>query len=226
MPRFGHCRLKDTGLVFGSGDRMNRYRQLAPWTKWLDILLIAGLAVAAVGIVLDLIRIATGDSFAIAPDFSGQDVFDLVAAVLLLVTFIVFGRWIYVASRNLHAADVPGLMFSPASCVWWYVVPIASLFKPYQAMREIWNGSKGATADELKAGATLLTIWWTLWIISNIAGNIGFRIPATADVATIAGFDLLSRGIDLALYWFARKLVLEIGEAQQRNPQGLQEIFA
>ena len=58
-----------------------------------------------------------------------------------VATFIVFGFWIYRAGENLIRADVDHLDYSPASRVWWFAVPVASVFKPYQAMRELWNAA-------------------------------------------------------------------------------------
>jgi len=67
--------------------------------------------------------------------------------LLLIATYVVFGMWIYRAAANIVAAMVPGFDYTPGWAVGWYFVPLANLFKPFGAMRQIWNASHSGGSD-------------------------------------------------------------------------------
>lgn len=106
--------------------------------------------------------------------------------------------------------------FSAGAAVWWYFVPIASLFKPYHAMREIWSKAhKKKWGGETK----LLPGWWTLWIISIILGQVVSRQPTE----TIQQCELNSIGsiisylLNIALGFAAIALLSNIAQAYETN---------
>ena len=72
--------------------------------------------------------------------------------LILILTYVVFGTWIYRAAANVDAASVPGFRFTPGWAVGWHFVPIANLFKPFGAMRQIWNASHGNETGDLDRG--------------------------------------------------------------------------
>lgn len=55
--------------------------------------------------------------------------------------------------------------FTPGWAVGWYFVPIAWFWKPYQAMREIWQASVNPTSWREQPVTAALHWWWTLWIV-------------------------------------------------------------
>lgn len=109
-----------------------------------------------------------------------------------ILTIIFFCRWKILAMRNAHRLSTEAMEFTPGWAVGWYFVPIAMLWKPFQAMRELWNVTHGK-AGRGKAPPALTT-WWTLWILSGFVGQISFRaamhglrgVEIAADVAGIA----------------------------------------
>ena len=66
----------------------------------------------------------------------------------------------------VHALGSPGLRFTPGWAVGWYFVPIANLWKPYQAMKEIWRASKNPGNWQAETTSGFLGWWWFWWIIS------------------------------------------------------------
>lgn len=133
--------------------------------------------------------------------------FDVMIGVPLILvklpTMFVFGRWMYLAGCNLVAAGYADLEFSPASRIWWFAVPVACFFKPFQAMRELWNASQGnSTYTE---GSSLVATWWALWLLNGAMAYIGVLITggemesywaqAAADIALAIAAVLLVRGI-------------------------------
>lgn len=139
-----------------------------------------------------------------------------------LLTVIVFGRWIYVAGKNLQDAELD-LEFTPGSRIWWFAVPIANLFKPFQGMREMWNASRGAARYDENDG--LVTTWWCLWLVSNF-GNYFVNLMAGANAGL--GPLWLMAVADIALAAVAILMIRGIAQAQGRTLTGehLEEVFA
>ena len=55
---------------------------------------------------------------------------------------------------------------SPGWAVGWYFVPIANLWKPYQAMKEIWRVNVSDTTP------SIFPWWWLFWILTSFLGNL------------------------------------------------------
>ncbi|MGH7023512.1 MAG: DUF4328 domain-containing protein [Caulobacteraceae bacterium] len=90
------------------------------------------------------------------------------AYVLVLVASTVNFVWIYRVNANAHAFSRRPQV-SPIGAILWYFVPIAFLFKPFQAMEETWD----ASASERRRGAPpLLLAWWILFLLDNFIGWI------------------------------------------------------
>lgn len=75
--------------------------------------------------------------------------------------------WEYRAYRNLASLGAKQLRFSPAGSAGWYFCPILNLWKPVQAMEDIWKGSR-----EGRPAFALVFVWWALIIISGLVTNI------------------------------------------------------
>ena len=89
--------------------------------------------------------------------------------------------WIHRAAQNLRAAEMLELRFSPGWSVAWYFIPIASLWKPYQAMKEIWQASSFQLNWKDVAVPGLLPLWWAGWLASNAIGQISYRMGDNAE---------------------------------------------
>ena len=100
----------------------------------------------------------------------------LIADFVLFIMCIVFvGRWIYRASRNAHALR-GDLTITPGWAVGWYFVPIATWWKPFEAMKETWSASFPTADGHGQPVPPMLRLWWGLWVTSTILGNISFRL--------------------------------------------------
>jgi len=55
--------------------------------------------------------------------------------------------------------------------VGWYFVPVANLWKPYQAMKEIWKASSDPENWQDRPVSPLLPWWWLLCVVSSIIGQ-------------------------------------------------------
>lgn len=151
--------------------------------------------------------------------------FAFTALGITVLTWILFGRWIYLAGRNLVEAGYQDLEFTPAARIWWFAVPIANLYKPFEGMRELWNASHG-NQDYSSETAPLVAIWWALWLLSGFIGlGLSFFLEGSGEP------NLTPNGIgvalELALAVVAIMMIRRIAEAQtQLSDPGLAEVFA
>lgn len=106
----------------------------------------------------------------------------VVAAIGAIVVFLM---WVHAASKNLRVLypDAP-FEYSPGWAVGWWFVPIANLWKPYNAMQEIWSYSRprSDTSSEVKTPAPLST-WWGFWVIAVILDRVAAK--ASDEVGTL-----------------------------------------
>lgn len=151
------------------------------------------------------------------------DSFTWVVSIILilanLASVILVARWIYRASANAHTLS-DEMTISPGWAVGWYFVPFAALFKPFQAMREIWQVSLSPHAPDSVEVPQSMQIWWGLWILTNVLGNIGFRLGLNAktadDFILAAWIDIVSFAIDVPLTLLLISLMRQI-TANQRS---------
>ena len=88
--------------------------------------------------------------------------------------------WIYRSSYN--ASIKTGYVeFTPGWSVGWYFIPIMMLWKPFQAMKEIWRNTARQAGDHSDGWQALLGAWWFLWIAGNLVSNAAFRMSLRAD---------------------------------------------
>ncbi|WP_114953664.1 DUF4328 domain-containing protein [Sphingosinicella terrae] len=95
---------------------------------------------------------------------------------LVTIAAIVFvAIWIYRVSANAHAISEE-MTISPGWAVGWYFIPIANLFKPFQAMKETWLASHFRGNWHGEPAPALLGWWWALWVSTSLLSNISMRI--------------------------------------------------
>jgi hypothetical protein len=147
--------------------------------------------------------------------------------IAFIVSIILVARWIRRAHANLHETETQALEFTPGWAVGWYFIPFANLVKPFQAMRELWNGS--TTPGDISAPAPgLLTAWWTTWIVGNILANISMRLTFREDpelYALSAPIGAVSSVLIIACAWLLIRIIRQITEAQSSGLY-VAEVFA
>jgi hypothetical protein len=123
----------------------------------------------------------------------------LVQILLNILCIIFFIRWFKRAYTNL-SLRVP-TETTPGMTIGAWFIPIVSLYKPFQIMKEMWTKSiailtKTYEKKDAKSSNGLLGIWWLLWIVVNIGANVTMQISSrTKDIE-----HLITAGkIDIAL---------------------------
>ena len=131
---------------------------------------------------LDVYGYADGDADAIMAEAEMLDSMEgavgLIGFALYITAIVLFIRWFRVMANDLHARGK--LDISVNAAVWSWFIPIISLYRPYQIVRQM------IAEARQKGGAGFITgVWWAVWILSNLAANAMFR----GDIGTIFGDD-------------------------------------
>lgn len=137
----------------------------------------------------------------------------LIAYIISAVTFI---QWFRRAYFNLHTL-VKGLSNTEGWAAGAWFVPIVSLFKPYQIMSEMSEKTKGLIKKhDLNSGfndnsSSSVGIWWALFIINNIVGQIIFRLPidTVEEIIVSTNVDMYSVLIQIPLAIITVKMIKE-----------------
>ena len=193
-------------------------------TKILKIMLWISLGVSVLSMLSDFMQMNLLSSSYSQAEGEANDARQQVIGILYLVVFVITGitflKWIYRANSNCHSFGAEDMKFTPGWSIGWYFMPIATLWKPYQAMKEIWKVSKNPINWSNEYGSPLLGWWWTFWLLSNFLGQIVFRTSMSADtisslkVSTTAS--IASGIVDISLYIIAVSLITAISLNQEK----------
>ncbi len=126
----------------------------------------------------------------ISPDIANesdarQQIIAIVHLIVIIISAVTFIQWFRRAYYNL-GERIGSLDNSEywASLGWF--VPFISLNRPYHIAKEIFSETEEYLEKNLAnyketTSDSKIGIWWTFWIVSNIIGNIAFRISIDAD---------------------------------------------
>lgn len=97
-----------------------------------------------------------------------------------IASAVTYLMWMHRAYRNLPSLGQHKLKMTPGWAVGYWFIPIINLFRPYQAMADIWKGScpEGIIPGSKSSPPSTVNIWWMGYIILgvvNIFGNIIFQ---------------------------------------------------
>ncbi len=131
----------------------------------------------AINLVVLVVVIAAGQSQLSFPE-PWHTIYQSAArslAYLPTISIICLMFWIYRASKNARALSPRPLANSPGWAVGWFLVPFASLWKPYEVMREIYKASR-TPHDWLSVKNTDIVGWWWGTYILGIAISVALRL--------------------------------------------------
>ena len=110
-----------------------------------------------------------------------QGLIGILYLVVFFVSALLILRWIHRANYNARQLGAENLVFTPGWSIGYYFIPILTLWKPYQAMKEIWKASKNPSSWSSSSTSFILPIWWALWLMSCFLGQAIFRLSMSAD---------------------------------------------
>lgn len=139
----------------------------------------------------------------------------------MIVTVVLVAIWTYRVCYNAHQFGALAMRYSPAASVGWYFVPFANLWKPYDAMCEIWRVSENPEEWHSRPAANIVGVWWILWIImltADRAHSVVMRKAQTVDMFLLASKLGIMDDIALASVSIALAAVVRgIQELQQNT---------
>ncbi|MFV8347515.1 DUF4328 domain-containing protein [Flavobacterium sp. ZB4P13] len=142
-----------------------------------------------------------------------NDLRQRIIAIIYLAVFIISGitfiRWFRRAYYNLHL-KAESLSFTEGWAAGCWFIPIISLYRPNQIMKELYQETQRLLSKKNENYAQNLTThsigwWWALWIISSFLGQFIFRYSMKAEtieeltVSTVASIIASIIGIPLAI---------------------------
>jgi len=134
---------------------------------------------------------------------------------------LAYSMFVYAAARNIERSNAPGLSNGAGMVVGWTFIPIANLFKPFQAMGEIWATSFDPVRG-LAAKPAFLLLWWLPWIIGNIVSNVSQRFVEGAEevgqVITLLWVDTTASTIAIVAACVLAFIVARVVAAQSAWP--------
>ncbi len=110
-----------------------------------------------------------------AGDLSGErnvwDGLSLIDAFLEMAAMVMLSIWSYRAYRNLTALGDEPLRFTPGWVVGYWYLPVVSLFRPVQAMNDVWRlSSRKESEPHMWSTPTFIIVWWLCWLLSGVIG--------------------------------------------------------
>ena len=142
--------------------------------------------------------------------------------VVLLSCYVIAGFWIHRMAANTRFLVGAGKMdYTPGWAVGWFFIPFANLWKPYQAMKEVWvlNADGGRGAGPM--AGVLLPLWWFLWLawnaVSNVAGRMSWRATTFEQEDNAALASMTSDAINVPLCVVFLLVVNRLYAAQMRG---------
>lgn len=197
------------------------FRDLSAITGWLSWLLALGAAVSIFNIIASLAQPANGVAAASVGWRMLIAAMAQVDLVLSLITVIIFGRWIYLAHKNLPEIGARYLRIGPGWALGSFFVPIVNLWVPYQAMRDLAKASRNPVRWEQEDTPPGLVAWWLLWLLAGVVSQVlsALRLDPLVDPQVTASAGVVEGVSSLALYLLARLVVRRIWHDQALRMQ-------
>lgn len=96
--------------------------------------------------------------------------------LMTAVLGVLFISWVYRASTNALALGAVDMRFDPVWSVLWWFIPLYSVFRPLQVVKELWQASDPETRYPvpLTAGPSpwWITAWWVLFLLGSCATSL------------------------------------------------------
>lgn len=110
-----------------------------------------------------------------------QGVIGMADLAIFIISGILILKWVYRANYNVRQFGAKDMKFTPGWCVGWYFIPIFTLWKPYQAMKEIWKASTNPDNWSNVEASSILPWWWFFLLANNFLGHTIFRMSLGAE---------------------------------------------
>jgi hypothetical protein len=212
------------------------FRDPSKLTQWLKVLLYASIAIDLIAVFSGILQYQLLSDFNSGVYGSGalattaatsndqrQQVIGLFQVGISITTIILFAMWIYRANFNARQLGAQGMKFSPGWSVGYYFIPILLLWKPYQAMREIWQASKNPASWATVERGSILPWWWAFFLAAGLLGQASFKASLLAkkinELILSTGITIAADLVSIPAAIIALVLVKQIYEMQMSHVQ-------
>ncbi|MEE1758999.1 MULTISPECIES: DUF4328 domain-containing protein [unclassified Streptomyces] len=171
--------------------------------------------------LLDVMNRMVADDWSVAleRDSDWADVLIALAATLqtftYLATAVVFLVWFHRVRVNAEVFDPFGHRKKRGWAIAGWFVPVVNLWFPRRIAVDCWEASGPWRKPRSHA---LVNTWWTLWLLSLIAGEVGdrayFRAEAVEEYRTAAQQMLFADSLEIVSAVFAALFVLALTRMQ------------
>lgn len=202
------------------------FRDLSGTSRKLTLLLLIGAGLHLLGLFSSLMQFSllTHPPYTMAQATANDLRERLVNSgqlILFLITAIVFGRWIYLAQKNLPELGARNLRFGPGWSIGVFFVPVLNLWAPYQAMADLAKASRDPRMWHLEGTPVLIIVWWILWLLTQFIGNGMLNSMASAHTSDrleeMTVLEIASSVLSVPLYLLACYIVRRIWRDQSES---------
>ncbi len=172
-----------------SSVRMKNYSSLSKITKLVICVIIVEVVVEIIVIAsnyseIGLMNSVLKNELEYSEKLSQIEINDVTVSIIstiefpiLILSSVSFFYWFYRAYRNLESFRAIGLTFNPKWVVGYFFIPFLCLWKPYEALKEIWKVSDPYHTAEGRMWRSakvspILAFWWITFVLSNITGTL------------------------------------------------------
>ena len=183
------------------------FKSLKSLTQWIRYVLYAQVIIAILSIIFGFLEYQLLSAYQEGVYVSLKEAFadgevtlgllqgtGIASLIAFMASAVLIIKWIYRANYNAHQLGAQNMSYTPAWSVGYYFIPVFNLWKPYQAMKEIWKASKNPLDWRLSKTSPILPVWWALWLTSNILNQSIFRLSADAvELSELMNLNMLSQ---------------------------------
>ena len=184
--------------------------------SWIIIAAIGTFALTLIGEVLEFAGVIDLMAYELSPLEMVYGIILIANTAVFIASVVAVCIWLHRAHTNLRDYGYE-VEYTPGWAVGWYFIPIANLFKPFQAMRELWTASHGV-GDRFGGEAPgNLGLWWGTWIVGNILGNVSMRLSLMGDGSNMQvafALAIVSSACGIVSAWVLLQIVKAVTQAQ------------
>lgn len=216
-----------TDELIGRYNSVQSIRRLVVILLWITIALapvavLIGIAERNVLIGIRDLSFPSNEEMMAAAEASDRNVMimGIIQVVVFLASLIVWFMWIFRSNKLARALGASAMTYSPGWSVGWFFIPIANLFKPYFAMKEIYLATISPRSfdteqevEDQPESLNILKLWWLVYLVDGILGKAAARMSFRAETVeqlipsnglTLAS-DIMTVVASLATIWVVRE---------------------
>ena len=163
----------------------------SPDYQFREMKIFAWLAAALISINIPysiyIILLASG---LLLPSTEYIEIIDGLFGIGFVAGIVFYCIWKYRCACNARYFYGGPLRFSPGWCVGYYFIPILFYFRPYQAMKDLYE--KTYLIFGVKSPTPLLLTWWLFWIFRSFSERIATKTENSEAFFFSSGFSLIS----------------------------------